>query len=191
MFATDYLKGYAGAEDWVCVVDAGCGYSSLLCHGFDYSAWWSPSRKLVAFGNNWFDVTDMPSAAEPTEEAVYAWVAANPGYLQRKINAAVARNKVREAEAERTDKFYAEFGVGEVHVELRAPDGSVKEFNQACGIYGPLCMMRLVIDWMRREMPPESVLQRLIVYRNKAAHRGEKPLSSRDRHSRGVCETPS
>lgn len=179
MFASDYLKDYPGEDDWVCIEDVCCGYSPLLACGYDYSAWWSPSRGIVSFGNSWFDVPDMPAAEQPTDEDAHAWVAANTGFLQRKMNAALARKQAREDYWAELDLFYNKYGNGEVRAEFREPDGSVRVIEHTCGIHGPLFMMRLAVQWMLKEAPPGTVLQKLDVYRRVPAHRGEKPSAKK------------
>ena len=176
MFASDYLKDYPGKADWVCIEDVCCGYSSLLSHGYDYSAWWSPSRGIVAFGNNWFDVPDMPATEQPTDEDAHDWVAAHPGFLQRKINAALARKQAREARWAELDRVFEKYGSGEVRAEFRKPDGSVRVVEHTCGIHGPLVMLQLAVQWMLQATPPGTVLQKLDVYRRVPMNRGEKKL---------------
>lgn len=161
-----------GPDDWVCVYDF-CGSNRLLGRSVDCSADWSPSRKTTVFSGNWFDVPDMPSEGEPCEADIHAWVAANPGFLQRRENAALARKKESEDRTARTMAFYAKHGAGTVRAEFRAPDGKERVIEHGCGIHGPLYMLPLAVTWMRQEMPPGTVLRKLTVSRKKPARRGE------------------
>lgn len=171
-FASSYLEKYPDKKDWVCVYDFG-GTCSLLHHVVNLTAWWSPSRKIVAFGNNWHDVPDMPASSEPTEAAVDRWVREHPGYLQRKVDVALARRKSWQEKSKETACFYKKHGKGKCHVELRSPEGVVRVIDEPCGIRGPLNMLPTVTMWMVQNMPAGSVLQKLTVSRKKPAHRGE------------------
>lgn len=191
MFATDYLKDHPGADDWVCVEDICCGYSTLLSHGYNCSAWWSPSRGIVAFGNDWFDVPDMPATSQPTDDEAHQWVLDHPGFLQRKINAALARNQAQKERWAELDRIFEKYGSGEVRAELREPDGSVRVIEHTCGIHGPLFMMQLAVQWMLKEAPPGTVLQKLDVYRRVPMNRGEKKMSQKkELNPSAQCEAP-
>ena len=63
-------------EASVCIVDF-CG----SCAGLPCSFWadWWTDAKVVTFGGDWYEVPDMPSAEEPTQEAVSEWAHANGG----------------------------------------------------------------------------------------------------------------
>jgi len=175
-FATSYLKEIDGPDDWVCVSDTCCGYSSLLGRGTDTTACWSPSRKLVAFGNNWGDVIPMPAETQPTEDAVYAWVESNPGWLQRMIDGRLKKDAEWKARMDTTQAFYDKHGTGFVHVEYRKPCGEVVIHDEQCGIHGPLFMLRLAVNWMLRNLPKGTTVQKLRVSRRVPAHRKEIKL---------------
>ncbi len=178
-FASDYLAEIPGPDDWVCVEDLCCGYCPTINRGYDVSAWWSPSRRLVAFGNNWHDVPDMPADSEPTEADVWDWVHEHPGYLQKWLNAHAARKKEREEASAAIYRFYDTNGGGEVRAEFRAPDGSVRVVEHGCGIHGPMSMLRQATSWMVYQMPAGTVLTKLEVRRKIPHHRGEKPLTTK------------
>ncbi len=176
MFASDYLKAYedGGPHDWECVFDMACGYDPLLCRGYDITAYWSPSRSLVAFGNAWGDVPDMPIGVKPEEWQLEEWVKLHPGWLERWRNAARARKEAREAKFKGIDKVFDTYGSGNVYVKFVAPDGSVREIAEPCGVHGPLYMLRVAVSWMTRHMPVGTKINKLTVTRRKPMHRGEK-----------------
>lgn len=186
-FATDYLQAYPGEEDWVCVYDLCCGYDTLLFHGFDVSAWWSPSRAIVAFGNGWHDVPDMPFAAPepPSERQVLGWVEEHPGWLWRKRGAALGRKRKWEEKSAETQAFYDRHGGGTVYAEFRDPSGGTRVVEHACGIHGPLHMLPLAIGWMRENMPGGTVLKKLSVTRRNPVHRGELRDKSKSKRNHG------
>jgi hypothetical protein len=172
-FATDYLADYPGEKDWVCVEDF-CGRCSTLQTAINVSAWWSPSRQITAFGNQWFDVPDMPGD-EPGEDDVWTWVKAHPGFLQRRIDAAIVRDQAWKDKSKATDAFYAKWGAADVHYVFSIPGQPDKVGQEGAGIHGPIEMMRRAVAYMLEKLPPGSKLKQLRVYRRKPYHRGELP----------------
>lgn len=117
MFASDYLKNPANADvtDWQCVYDL-CATCRLTYWKIDLTADWSPSKRVVAFGNSWEGVPDMFSQAEPTEEEIEFWVSqhdeASPYLRARK--AAKLRRLAFEERLESMAKRLAKEGMNYV-----------------------------------------------------------------------------
>jgi hypothetical protein len=173
MFSTDYLKEY-DAKDWVCIVDF-CGRHSTIGRNVDYCAWYSPSLRRVAFGNNWGDVPDMPRNRTPTEGEVYQWVRDNPGFLQKMIKGELERSKKQKKEFKESADFIETYGCGKVYVKYVSPSGkTIKEIEHSCGIYGPLYMLGLATEWMVKNLEKGTVLKKLTVSRRKPFYKGEK-----------------
>jgi hypothetical protein len=57
-------------DNLTCVADF-CGYSEPGHFPTSYWAHWDGSQ--VVFGGDWWEVPNMPSPVEPTEDAVYQW----------------------------------------------------------------------------------------------------------------------
>lgn len=185
-FATDYLINYEGPDDWVCVSDSCTGYSNLIGRGSNTSAWWSPSRKFVAFGNDWFDVKPMPAATEPDEAAILEWIAHNPGWLWRMTEGCLRRRATWKASMDATQAFFDKHGAGMVYVEYRKPCGDIVTHDEPCGVHGPLFMLRLAINWMLRNMPAGTTVQKLRVSRRVPAHRKEIPTNEKAKTRRSA-----
>lgn len=60
-------------EPGVCIEDF-CGYTSPGHFPISFSADYYPRLGITRFLGAWWNVPDMPSTSEPTEEEVTAWV---------------------------------------------------------------------------------------------------------------------
>ena len=134
-FATDYLKDYEGADDWVCIIDF-CGRDQAIGDIANVSAWYSKSRQIVAFGNMWHGVPNMPCKRTPTESRCNKWIDNNHDHCnyERKRRAAIARDERRQQESDKLYAWYDKHGRNYAFAAYKLADGSIKSVVQCIGI---------------------------------------------------------
>ena len=170
-FATDYLKSREGPDDWVCVEDF-AGRDRMTGMRVDFTAHWSPSRKLVAFGNTWDGVPDMPSEKLPSPESVQKWATEHPNWFERHFNACVRREEEYVRRSRESEEFYKRHGSGRAVVVYRNPDGVEVEIEGSVGVRGPVRVMRDVRSNLKAKYGTECPIVSLKVYR-RVPRRGE------------------
>ena len=134
MFATDYLKQYEGINDWVCIIDF-CGRDMTISDIANVSAYYSPSRKIVALGNDWSGIPDMPCKRKPTESQINRWIDNNYKncIYEQKRRAAIRRQERRDAQSNKIQAWFKKHGSNYAFAAYQNGD-EVKAFVGPIGI---------------------------------------------------------
>jgi len=160
-FNTDYLENFPG--DWECVEDF-CGRSS--CFGYsetmDVTAWYSSTLGVTKFGGDWYDVPDLdfkPTSSECWDHALHS-----DSYYGNRARAAMKRKQARELSNEKLTNHYKENGYNWITVSfLNAETKEVVTLSECCGIRNTLHMLPITIQWMLKNLPEKSTLQKLVM----------------------------
>ncbi len=151
-FVTGYLPDFPG--DWICVTDF-CGtWRGFGMHEtLSVCAYWSPSRKLVAFGGQWVGTKPMPAYSEPSEEACWKWAESADTIFARKLRASRKLGDAHKARNDAITAHYRAHGYNWVTATLTQPDGSTVVVSDCVGLRGSIEVLRAACATMQQRHP--------------------------------------
>lgn len=183
LFVSDYLQEGDNAltNDWECVYDL-CATCRLTYWRVDLTAHWSPTKRVVVFGNSWDGVPLMPSKKEPTERQIIDWVEkhhdANP-YL-RHLAAARARRDAWERRMAETEKKLKKDGANYAVVawDFAAP----KLALVPAGVHDRMKFLQTRMSAVRHT----GIIRLFVGPSNKAHHEFDKMRRNLPKRGRGI-----